>query len=81
MNDNKQLVLDIRGQICPSCLLIALKEVTNNADKINSKEFSILILSDDRHATATIPDAVHAMGFSTAVNKKDAGYEILIHKE
>jgi len=81
MNDNSQLVLDIRGQICPSCLLIALKEVTKNADKINTKEFSVLVLSDDRHATATIPGAVHSMGFSTAINKTDAGYEILIHKE
>lgn len=79
--DDKQLVLDIRGQICPSCLLIALKEVTKNADKINAKQLSVLILSDDRHATATIPDAVHAMGFSTVINKTDAGYEIVIHKE
>lgn len=81
MSDDDQLVLDIRGQICPSCLLIALKEVTTNADKINAKEFSILILSDDRHATATIPDAVHAMGFSTTVDKTDAGYKIVIFKE
>ena len=81
MNDDNQLVLDIRGQICPSCLLIALKEVTTNADKINAKEFNILILSDDRHATATIPDAVHKMGLATTVDKTDAGYEIRIYKE
>lgn len=81
MTDNNEHVLDIRGQICPSCLLIALKEVTSNADKINNKELTIRILSDDRHATSTIPDAVHSMGFSTNVNKTDAGYEILIHKE
>jgi TusA-related sulfurtransferase len=81
MTDNNEIVLDIRGQICPSCLLIALKEVTNNADKISNKELMIRILSDDRHATSTIPDAVHSMGFSTNVNKTDAGYEILIHKE
>ncbi|MCW8900145.1 MAG: sulfurtransferase TusA family protein [Gammaproteobacteria bacterium] len=82
MNNNKQqLVLDIRGQICPSCLLIALKEVTINADKLNNKEMSILILSDDRHATATIPDAVHSMGFSTTISKTDDGYEILINKK
>lgn len=82
MNDNdNQLVLDIRGQICPSCLLIALKEVTENAEKINAKALSVLIISDDRHATATIPDAVHAMGLSTTINKTDTGYEILIHKD
>jgi len=81
MTDTNEIVLDIRGQICPSCLLIALKEVTNNADKISNKELTIQILSDDRHATSTIPDAVHSMGFSTDVNKTDAGYEIRIHKE
>lgn len=79
--NNNQLILDIRGQICPSCLLIALKEVTENADKLNNKEMSIQILSDDRHAIATIPDAVHIMGFSTTISKTDDGYEILIHKE
>lgn len=81
MSNDNQFTLDIRGQICPSCLLITLKEVIKNADKINSKELNLLILSDDRHATATIPDAVHAMGFTTTTNKTDAGYEILIYKE
>ena len=82
MNGNtNQLVLDIRGQICPSCLLLALKEVTNNAEKIASEDFSILIISDDRHATATIPDAVNNMGFSTTVDKTEEGYKILIFKE
>ena len=81
MTDNNKIVMDIRGQICPSCLLIALKEVTTNADKLNNKELSIQILSDDRHATSTIPDAVHSMGFSTTVNKIDSDYEILIYKD
>ena len=75
-----QLVLDIRGQICPSCLLLALKEVTSSAEQIEAGRYSILIISDDRHATATIPDAVHNMGFTTAIDKTDRGYEILIYK-
>ena len=81
MSEDNQIVLDIRGQICPSCLLIALKEVTGHADKINDRLLSVLIVSDDRQATSTIPGAVHSMGFSTRVDKTDAGYEILVHKE
>lgn len=79
--NNNQIVLDIRGQICPSCLLIALKEVTNNIDKISSGDLTLLIISDDRHATSTIPDSVKAMGLEAAVEKSDKGYEILISRE
>jgi len=79
-NDN-QLKLDIRGQICPSCLLLTLKEITAHADKINNGEYSVLVISDDRHATATIPDAVHNMGFSSKTEKVDGDYHILISSE
>lgn len=79
--NNSQLVLDIRGQLCPSCLLLTLKEVTNNASKLEAKDFTILVISDDRHATATIPDAVHNMGFTTTIEKTIQGYQILIFKE
>ena len=82
MNDNNdKLELDIRGQICPSCLLLALKEVTGNTEKIDSRELTVHVISDDRQATTTIPDAVQKMGFSSRIDKKDDGYHILIFKE
>jgi TusA-related sulfurtransferase len=73
--------MDIRGQICPSCLLLALKEVNANIEAIKRGESEIRILSDDRHATATIPGAITKMGISTAVEKTDEGFEIRIFKE
>lgn len=79
--NSKQFVIDIRGQICPSCLLLTLKEVTSKAIDLETGDFSILVISDDRHATATIPDSVRNMGFSTSVEKTDNGYQILIFKE
>ncbi|MEN8171122.1 MAG: sulfurtransferase TusA family protein [Pseudomonadota bacterium] len=73
--------MDIRGQICPSCLLLALKEVNANIEAIKRGESEIRILSDDRHATATIPDAIMKMGISTSVEKTDEGFEIRIFDE
>ena len=73
--------MDIRGQICPSCLLLALKEVNANIGEIKRGDSEIRLLSDDRHATATIPDAITKMGLSTSVKKSDEGFEIRIYKE
>ena len=73
--------MDIRGQICPSCLLLALKEVNANIGAIKRGDSEIRLLSDDRHATATIPDAITKMGLSTSVKKSDEGFEIRIYKE
>lgn len=82
MSEEKKIIeMDIRGQICPSCLLLALKEVNSNIQSIKERESEICILSDDRHATVTIPDAVTKMGLSTSVEKGSAGFTIRIYKK
>lgn len=73
------LQLDIQGQVCPSCLLQALKAVNQNRQALRSKVMDILILTDDRQATATIPEAVARMGYHSKVDRTDAGYQIRIH--
>lgn len=75
------LVLDIRGQICPACLLISLRELNNNRDIIKNGQASLIVLTDHRDATRTIPNAVTAMGYSVSVEKKEGYYEITIKKE
>lgn len=75
------LILDIRGQICPACLLISLKELNNNRDIIKNGQASLVVLTDHRDATRTIPNAVIAMGYSVSVEKKEGYYEITIKKE
>ncbi len=75
------IILDIRGQICPACLLISLKELNNNREYIKKGEASLVVLTDHRDATRTIPNAVTAMGYSVNVEKKDGYYEITIKKE
>ncbi len=74
----KIIDIDIRGQICPSCLLMTLKEITRNADAIRSGEVHIAVLTDDRQATATIPATAERMGFRAEVRHDAAGYRINI---
>lgn len=71
--------LDILGQICPSCLLIALKELNTHAAAIRSGEVEIVVSTDDRQATATIPGTAERMGFRSEVSRSDAGYQIRIY--
>lgn len=75
------VVLDIRGQICPACLLISLKELNNNREIIKNGQASLVVLTDYRDATRTISNAVTAMGYSVSVEKKEGYYEITIKKE
>lgn len=70
--------LDIRGQICPSCLLLTLKELNRHAASIRDGGTEIVVTTDDRQATATIPSTADRMGFSTEVSRLDGGYRIRI---
>ncbi|MFZ5797962.1 MAG: sulfurtransferase TusA family protein [Desulfobulbus sp.] len=72
------IVHDIRGQICPSTLLFALREVNREQQALKEKGAAIVILTDNRNAIATIPEAVSSMGYATTVEKKDGYYQIEI---
>ena len=72
--------IDIRGQICPSCLLIALKQVNERRDQLQSGQEVIHILTDNRQATNTIPGSVGSMGYETVVEKIENHYRIEIRR-
>jgi TusA-related sulfurtransferase len=72
--------LDIQGQICPSTLLVALREMNSNIDDLNSGSTRLVIKSDNRDATNTIPEAAASMGLQVTVSKSGAAYTILIFK-
>lgn len=74
----KIIAHDIRGQICPSCLLFTLREVNALRSDLKEGNIKILIKTDNRNATSTIPDAVSSMGYDYRVTKKDGYYEIEI---
>lgn len=75
---NSNIQLDIRGQICPSCLLMALKAVNENAAALRSGTLDIEIMTDDRQATATIPVTTGRMGFASEVERDGSTYRIRI---
>ena len=72
--------LDIRGQICPSTLLVALREMNNNIDELDSGSVRLFIKTDNRDAINTIPEAAENMGFQVNVAKAGSFYTILIFK-
>jgi TusA-related sulfurtransferase len=78
MDSVKTIHLDIVGQICPSCLLLTLKELNHHASDVRNGSTEIVVTTDDRQATATIPDAVHKMGFGSEVTRLADGYRIRV---
>lgn len=76
--DTKEL--DILGQACPACLLVALKELNENRDKLKNGDTEIVIKTDHRDATRTIPEAAKAMGYAVDIKRVETYYEIKIGK-
>jgi TusA-related sulfurtransferase len=69
---------DLRGQICPSCLLMSLNELNTYQQELKENGMELHILTDDRQATGTIPDAVKNMGYQVSVEKDEGSYRIRI---
>jgi TusA-related sulfurtransferase len=72
---------DIRGQICPSSLLVALKEVNARADLLRAGSVKLCFITDNRDATTTIPESAFNMGYAATVEKIDGYYRIEILKK
>jgi len=72
------LRLDIRGQICPSCLLLTLKALNEHANRLRADTLEVVVITDDRQATATIPETSAKMGYRAEVDRLDAAYRIRI---
>lgn len=68
--------IDMRGQICPSSLLTALREINANKTALRSGALRLSFLSDNRDSTATIPESATNMGYGVCVTKADGSYRI-----
>jgi TusA-related sulfurtransferase len=79
MTDKNSIQIDIRGQICPSCLLLTLKELNQHGEAVRSGKAEVVVLTDDRQAIGTIPGAVDKMGYQTDVTRQDGLYRIRIY--
>lgn len=74
----KLMEFDIRGQICPSTLLIALKAMNLHREGLRSGEVKLAFRTDNRDATITIPDAAANMGYGVSVEKEEGYYVIVV---
>jgi TusA-related sulfurtransferase len=71
---------DIRGQICPSSLLVALREINRHYADLQSGELQLLFKTDNRQAVNTIPESAGNMGLSCSVEKSQTGYILVVAK-
>ena len=71
---------DIRGQICPATLLIALKELNRSKEQLHNGEVQLVFKTDNRDATITIPDAAENMGYAVSVQRVDDYYAIVVEQ-
>ncbi len=67
---------DLRGQLCPSTLLVALKEINAHAGALGQGKEKLCFMIDNRDATITIPEFASNMGYAVTVGKKDGYYYI-----
>ncbi len=74
----KEIMIDTRGQVCPSTLLVTLQQLNLHRNALKEGQVIIKIMTDHRHSTATIPNAVKNMGYDVQVSKQKGYYEILV---
>lgn len=74
----ESLEFDIRGQVCPSCLLLTLREVNKHHDALKQGRICLVVLTDSRDATGTIPAAVKDMGLAAKLDKVKDYYRVVI---
>lgn len=78
MSEAETIELDIRGQICPSTLLSALRKINELQEDLVKGRVVLEIKTDSRDATNTIPHASANMGLAASVRKCEGFYQIIV---
>ena len=74
------VIFDIRGQICPSTLLTALREINRHGAELKAGSLTILFRTDNRDSTRTIPESAENMGYFATVLPCEGYYDITVQK-
>lgn len=74
----ENIEMDIRGQVCPSCLLLTLREVNRQHAALMGGRVRLSVMVDSRDATTTIPEAVKNMGLRVNLEKQQGFYRVVI---
>ena len=67
---------DIRGQICPSTLLTALREINTHQEALRDRVVRLRFLTDNRDCVTTIPESARNMGYAVEVQRESDCYAI-----
>lgn len=81
MADMQKIQLDILGQVCPACLLVVLREMNTHRQQLKNGETQLIIKTDHRDTTRTIPESARKMGYDVEVRNLETYYEITIGKK
>ncbi|QOX78587.1 sulfurtransferase TusA family protein [Trichlorobacter lovleyi] len=81
MSSSQCKTIDLRGQICPSTLLTALREVNSLKMELKTGDCSLLFLSDNRNSVTHISDAVGSMGYQVTVVKEEDYYRVVVCRQ
>lgn len=65
--------IDMQGKVCPSTLLIALREMNTHKTALRSGTLKLVLVTDNRDATVTVPDAATTMGYAVSVAQEGQG--------
>ena len=67
---------DIRGQVCPSSLLVALREMNTHQEGLRRHAVCLRFLTDNRDCVTTIPESARSMGYACEVSRQEGFYLI-----
>ncbi len=73
--------LNILGQMCPACLLVALNALNDHEESLRAGDKRLVVRTDHRDSTRTIPQTARKMGYEAEVRKVDGYYEISIGRK
>ena len=76
--EQKIIDIDMRGQVCPASLLVAMDKMNKSRKALKSGEMKLSIKTDNREATTTIPTTAKNMGYNVDVTKMDSYYQISV---
>lgn len=75
---SETIELDILGQVCPACLLVVLNQINMHRERLRNGTARLLVRTDHRDTTRTVPASAQKMGLKVEVNKVSSHYEIII---
>ncbi|SHI55987.1 Sulfurtransferase TusA [Malonomonas rubra DSM 5091] len=74
------VVIDVCGQICPSSLLTALREINQRKNELRDGKLQLDIITDNHDSINRIAEAVSNMGYQVSLADQGKQFRISICK-